>query len=66
MEAEADFVFSICCLDKTDPFSGQKLGDEEVVSFKTEIAAVADGSDLDAVIDSGSRSFSGNLLGDSS
>ena len=50
MEAEANFVFPICYLDKADSFSGQKLGDEVVFSVKPNLALMVDRSDLDVVI----------------
>ena len=50
MEAEPDFVFSICGLDKTDFFSDEKLGEEVMVTLELEFAVVPDRSDLDLVI----------------
>ena len=50
MEAEAYFVFPICCLDKTDCFSGQKFGEEVVVCFKPDLTLMVNRSNFDAVI----------------
>ena len=50
MEAEANFMFSIFCLDKTDLLSGQKFGEKVVVCFKPDLTLMVNRSNFDAVI----------------